>query len=382
MRVLTVNAGSHSLELAVVDPDVAGKLVLAPAGADEPDPVLATGGTDDPPASEASRDALREFLAGLDGIDGIDAVAHRLVHGGDPDDGGLTGPTLLDDDVRQELSAVADLAPLHVPPALDALDAVREALPDVPQVVCVDTAFHRDLPEEARTYPLPASWRAQGVRRFGFHGLSYAWTLERAAALLARDAGSLQVVLAHLGGGSSVCAVKDGVSVDTSMGFTPLEGVPMGSRSGSIDPGALVWLLRHGVDLDELEDGLQHASGLTALSDGLSADTRELVAAAQAGNEVADLALRVFSHRVAKEIAAQATNLDRLDALVLTGEIGWDQPEVREAVCARLGQLDIAAEPMPNLTADGSLSCGGTPVLAVRTREQCRLALEAAGVLA
>lgn len=380
MRVLTVNAGSHSLELAVVDADLARDLVRAPLGAAEPEPVLAGGGGDEPPGSDGSATALREFLDTLSGP--VDAVAHRVVHGGEPHDGGLDGPTVLDDDVRAELAAVAELAPLHVPPALDALDVVHAALPDVPHVVCVDTAFHAGLGEEARTYPLPPQWRQLGVRRFGFHGVSYAWTLQRTATLLGREAETLQVVLAHLGGGSSVCAVREGVSVDTSMGFTPLDGVPMGTRSGSVDPGALLWLLRRGVSLDEMEEGLQHSSGLAGLSAGLGPDTRDLVPAAQQGDPAADLALRVFSHRVAREIAAQATNLDRLDALVFTGEIGWDDRQVRAAVCARLGQLGVAADPGPNLLADGTLRSGRTPVLAVRTREQCQLAVEAERVLA
>lgn len=377
VRVLTVNAGSHSLELAVVDSDVARALVIAPAGQEEPEAVLRTGGGDEPPGSQESVDALRSFLETLD--EPPQAVAHRLVHGGDPDDGGLTGPTVLDDDIRHQLSAVAELARLHVPPALDALDTVRSALPSVPHVVCVDTAFHRELPAQARTYAIPSTWREMGVRRFGFHGLSYAWTVARTASLLDRDQQELQVVVAHLGGGSSVCAVRDGVSVDTSMGFTPLDGVPMGTRSGAVDPGALIWLLRHGVSLDELDDGLQHSSGLAGLS-GVGPDTRDIVPAAAGGDAEADLALRVFAHRVAREIAAQATNLDRLDALVFTGEIGWDTPEVRTAVCERLGLLGVGT-PGPNLERDGFLSRGPVPVLAVRTREQCRLALEASATL-
>jgi acetate kinase len=354
--VLTVNGGSHSLHLIMVGADGSLGARLDQA---------------DPPGSEAGMRAVREFVGGQPAPE---AVGHRLVHGGDL----VTAPAPVDDALRSELDAVADLAPLHVPPALKLLDLLRELLPEVPHVLCPDTAFHAGLPEAARTYPLPADWRRRwGLRRYGFHGLSYAYALPRAAQLLDRPVGELQVVLTHLGGGDSVCAVKNGRSVDTSMGFTPLDGVPMSTRSGAVDPGMLLWLLDGRLTRDELEDGLYHHAGLLGLSDGFSGDTRELVASGK------KLALDVYTHRVRREIAAAATSLDRLDAIVFTGEIGWDQPEVRQQVCAGLGLLGVREPVVGNLDHDGPVSPwdAPVPVLAIEPREELQIARDCRSVV-
>ncbi|MGI8329154.1 acetate/propionate family kinase [Actinomadura scrupuli] len=319
MNVLVVDAGSASLHLRVVADDGAVR-----AGRD----------LEDPGAQDTVR-ALRELAAG---DLGIDAVGHRIVHGGP----GLSAPTLVDDEVRARLDQVAQLAPLHVPPALAALDEARSVLADVPHIACFDTAFHTGLPEAASVYALPAEWRERyGIRRYGFHGLSYAWTLARTAELLGRPADRLQVVLTHLGGGCSATAVREGRSVDTTMGFTPLEGLVMSRRSGTVDPGLLLWLAtEHGLSATEMTEVLNRRSGLTGLS-GTSGDTRELVRSRAAGDAAAALALAVFTHRARSAIAAMAASLDRVDALVFTGEIGEDQPEVREEICAGLGVLGI-----------------------------------------
>lgn len=266
------------------------------------------------------------------------AVGHRIVHGG-PE---LRRHTVVDDDVRDALQRTADLAPAHVPPALRVLDAARELLPNVPHVACFDTVFHAGLPAAAREFAVPETWRGEfGVRRYGFHGLSYAWALARTAELLRQRPKRLRIVIAHLGGGCSVCAVRDGTSVDTTMGFTPLDGLVMSRRSGAVDPGALTWLqTRHGLSAEEIDDALNHHSGLLALS-GSSGDTRDLVRDRAAGDERAALALDVFTHHCRRGIAAMAASLDRVDALVFTGEIGEDQPEVREEVCAGLGILGV-----------------------------------------
>lgn len=360
--VLTVNAGSNSLKAHLVDP-----------GTEE---VRDSVDVDGPPDSDEARRALDDLL---DGADDLIAVGHRLVHGG-PD---LRTATLVDDAALAAARRAEDLAPLHVPPALRLLDVLRERLPDPPHVLCPDTAFHADLPEAAATYPLPTEWRERhGLRRYGFHGLSYRWALDRAAALLDRPTDRLSVVMTHLGGGCSVCAVRDGRSVDTSMGFTPLEGVPMSKRSGSVDPGMLLWLLRHGLDLNTLEHGLNHESGLLGLSNGRSGDTRDLVAAA-GEDPAAALALRVFAHRVRREIAAATTSLDRLDALVFTGEIGWDQPEVRADVAAGLSLLGVPGDLTAEPGGDGPVSPPGAavPVLVVRPREELQLCRDALGAL-
>ncbi|MFD7435998.1 acetate/propionate family kinase [Streptomyces sp. NPDC059861] len=318
--VLVADAGSSSLRLTVFGDD--GE-------------VLAEHRSDSPPGD----DAVGPLRRLLDEAPAPTAVGHRIVHGG-PE---LTGHALIDDDVRALLDQVADLAPLHVPPALAVLDAARDLLPDIPHVACFDTVFHTDLPVAAREYAVPATWREDyGVRRYGFHGLSYAWALGRAAELLGRRADQLHLVIAHLGGGCSACAVRDGRSVDTTMGFTPLEGLVMSHRSGTVDPGALTWLQnRHHLSPDAVEDALNHESGLLALS-GASDDTRDLVRSRAAGDERAALALDVFTHHCRRGIAAMAASLTRLDALVFTGEIGEDQPEVREEVCARLTALGLA----------------------------------------
>jgi acetate kinase len=358
--VLTVNAGSHSLHLTYVD----GGEVRDQCDLSEP-----------PASAEAGR-SIDAFLG-----TGVrpEAVGHRLVHGGEA----LRRPTVIDDRVRAQLDDVAALAPLHVPPALDIVDRLRRRLPDVPHVACPDTAFHAGLPAAAATYPLPGDWRARwGLRRYGFHGLSYAWSLNRTARLLGRPADELHLVIAHLGGGASVCAVRDGRSVDTSMGFTPLDGVPMSTRSGAVDPGMLLWLLEDArLSRDELAEGLTHRSGLLGLS-GRSGDTRELVTAAGQDPDSA-LALDVYVHRVRREIAACATGLDRLDAVVFTGEIGWDQPEVREGVCAGLRLFGVGMPTMGNRSDDGPVSApdAAVPVLVVQPREDLQIAAETRAAL-
>ncbi|WP_199736510.1 acetate/propionate family kinase [Micromonospora sp. HM5-17] len=358
---MAVNAGSSSIRLNYVRD---GHLL---DGADRAEP----------PGSAGAARFVRDVIAAHDPPD---AVGHRLVHGGDL----VRAPTRVDDAIRARLDELATLAPLHLPPALQLLDQVREQLPDVPHVLCPDTAFHAELPEAAATYPLPLEWRQRwGLRRYGFHGLSYAYALRRTADLLGRPVDDLQILLAHLGGGASVCAVRNGRSVDTSMGFTPLDGVPMSKRSGAVDPGMLLWLLEDDrLSLAELTEGLNRRAGLLGLSGGRSDDTRDLVAAAST-DRAAALALAVYAHRVRRELAAAATSLDRLDALVFTGEIGWDQPEVRHDVCAGLRLLGVEPPRGGNPDADAVVSAPGAavPVLVVESREDLEVAAETLAVL-
>ena len=278
------------------------------------------------------------------------------------------------------------LAPLHVPPVVTAIETLRRRLPSLPHVIAVDTAFHAGMPEAARTYALPWQWREEwDLRRYGFHGLSYASALPRAARLLGRAPGELSCVLAHLGGGSSACAVRSGRSVWTSMGLTPLDGLVMATRSGSVDPGIILDLAgRRGLSVSDLADGLQHHSGLLGLSRGLSADTRDLVPAAARGNQDAALALDVFALAARQGIAAAAACLDHLDTLVLTGEIGADQPEVREAICAGLGILGLTGDLDPVVNVDAVVSKPGAaiPVLALTVAEDLQVAEEARRVIA
>ncbi|MBP2471632.1 acetate kinase [Crossiella equi] len=362
--VLTVNPGSNSLRADLVSGDSEN--------------VLDSMHVSVPPDSDEAVEELRALLFRV-GDRELTAVAHRLVHGGEV----VRRPTVATDEVVEAVTRLIPLDPLHLPASLSLLDRLRSHLPNVPHVLCPDTAFHSGLSEVAYTYALPAEWRSRfGLRRYGFHGLSYAHAVRRVSELTGIPAENLSLLLAHLGGGSSVCAYREGRSVDTSMGLTPLEGVPMASRSGSVDPGLLLYLLDEGgLSVDEVRTGLYHRSGLLGLSDGLSKDTRDLVAAAQDGHHAADLALSVFAHRVARELAAAATSLHRVDALVFTGEIGWDQPELREAVVARLAQLGVHPGLAGNREDDGPVHASGTPVLVVNPREELQLTRDALGVL-
>ncbi|MEV6780937.1 acetate/propionate family kinase [Streptomyces sp. NPDC051098] len=365
--VLVLDAGSSSLHITLFSAD--GTRIAARHSAG-------------PPGPESAGD-LRDFLTT---VPRPDTVGHRLVHGGPH----LTRHTVIDERVRQRLDEVRTLAPLHLPPALAVADAARELLPDVPHVACFDTVFHRGLPAAAREYAVPERWRTEyGMRRYGFHGLSYAWCLERTAEVLERPADGLRAVLVHLGGGCSACAVRDGRSMDTTMGLTPLEGLVMSRRSGSVDPGALLWLQRrHGLTARELEEDLHRRSGLLGLS-GTSGDTRDLVRARKRGDTAAEAALAVFVHSCRRGIAAMSASLDRLDVLVFTGEIGEDQPEVREEVCAGLGVLGVraglAVPPLEELYREGVRRIDGpgpgVPVVVVATGETQQIAVETRRVL-
>jgi acetate kinase len=310
--VLVVNAGSTSLKLSVVAAD------------------------------EASR-----TIASFDEAGGVGAVGHRIVHGGTR----FSAPVMIDDGVFAELERLVELAPLHNAPALEALGRARAALPDLPHVAVFDTAFHRTIPPVAATYPLPARYRERGIHRFGFHGLSVAWSAERVPVE--------RLVVCHLGGGSSVTAVRAGRSVDTTMGFTPLEGVPMATRAGSVDPGALLFLLRHGVSLEELDDALEHESGLTAL-----AGTGDVAALEGAGSPEARLALDILAYRVAQAVVSMSVALEGVDALVFTAGIGEHSVHVRAAVCARLGHVGVELDEEANraLDGEGPLSSAGSKV--------------------
>jgi acetate kinase len=320
-------------------------------------------------AEDGSAEAVASFA---DVPAGIEAVAHRIVHGG-PD---FREPVLIDDDVERRLTALTDLAPLHQGPALRALAEARRGLPEVPHVAVFDTAFHATLPEVASTYALPRRWRDEwGVRRYGFHGLSVEWAAGRVSVP--------RLVVCHLGGGCSVTAVHQGRSVDTTMGFTPREGVPMATRSGSVDPGALSHVLRAGlVTAEELDWQLEHESGLLGLS-GVSQDVQELERSDDPG---ARLALAVFSYRVAGVVAAMAAAMDGVDALVFTGGIGEHSARVRADVCERLGFLGIELDDDANSAArpDTDVAAAGSQVriVVLRAREDLVAARAARELLA
>jgi acetate kinase len=361
VRILVVNAGSSSLKLRLIGVR---------------DEVLAEHDVDAPRAEPDTR-ALDAFVDRLRGD--VDAIGHRIVHGGER----FRDPVRIDDAVVRALHELTDLAPLHQPKSLAALEAVSRALPGVPAVACFDTAFHATLPPAAATYALPAEWRARWrLRRYGFHGLSHAYASRRAAELLGRD--RLRLVTCHLGAGASLAAVRDGRSVDTTMGFTPLEGLVMASRSGSVDPGLVLWLLDRGrIPLDELASALEHDSGLAGLAG--TPDMREVLAGRAAGDEQAMLAIDVYQHRLRAGIAAMAAALEGLDAIVFTGGVGERSTAVREEACHGLRFLGVQVDQAANerATADADVTASGARVrvLVVAAREDLEIARQVRGVL-
>ena len=365
--VLVVNAGSSSLKVSVLNEDDA---IGDSFGID------AWDGSPDHPE-------LAEFLKGQSGVS---AAGHRVVHGGSR----YISATVIDDSVIEGIADLTDLAPLHQPRALAGISAVWAALPGLPAVACFDTAFHATLSPAAASYALPAPWVQRfGLRRYGFHGLSHQYASGRSAELLGTDPKRLRVVTCHLGAGCSAAAIQGGLSVDTSMGFTPLEGLVMATRCGSVDPGLLIWLQQHGgLGLAELSSGLEHASGLAglaALPDG-SGDMREVRAAARAGSPSARLAIDVHAHRLRREIAALAAAMDGIDALAFTGGIGEHQPAVRAEATAGLGFLGVAIDPARNGAAAGdadiSAPAAGVRTLVITAREDVEIARQVRAALA
>ncbi len=335
-RALVLNAGSSTLKWSV----------LAVDGGPRP---LAAGTIEwHGFAPERQAEQVQALLRDRAEARAVQAAGHRLVHGG----ADFRGPVLVTPAVRQALGALVEIDPLHTPAALAGVDAVTAAAPGLPQVAAFDTAFHADLPEAAALYPVPWEWSERfGLRRYGFHGLSVSHAVRRVAELLGTVPGRLLVC--HLGSGCSLTAVAAGRSADTSMGLTPLEGVMMATRSGSVDPGLLLHLQRRcGIGLDELEDGLQHRSGLAGVS-GAGADLRQVLAAADGGARRAALAYEVFVHSLVRTAGAMIAVLGGLDALVLTGGIGERSARLRADFLGRLAWSGVRLDPAANQAADG-----------------------------
>ena len=307
-----------------------------------------------------------------------DAIGVRFVHGG-PE---LTAPVRLDAAVLEALEPVSDLAPLHNPKALDAARDLLEQHPGLPVVACFDTTFHATIPPAAATYALPREWnRRWRLRRYGFHGLSHAGAARRAAELVGRPLDELRMVTCHLGGGASLCAVRGGRSVDTTMGFTPLEGLVMQTRSGSVDPGLMLHLLRReGVTADELYDVLDRESGLKGLT-GTSGDFREVAEARAAGDDAAGLAFDVYVHRLVREAAGMAAAAGGLDVLVFTGGVGEHSADLRAAVAEGLAHLGVRLDAAANDALDGE-GVIGAGVVVVAAREDLEIARQVEGLLA
>ena len=365
-RVLVVNAGSSSLKLRVLtahDEVAAAADLAAPRGA----------------ADSAS------IRAAIESFGRVDAVGHRIVHGGTL----YTSPVLVTGEVRQRLESLTDLAPLHQPKSLAAMDAVQAVLPGTPAVACFDTAFHATIGEAAATFALPAEWRKRWtLRRYGFHGLSHAYASRRAAQLTgAATLDGLRVVTCHLGAGASLAAVRSGRSVDTTMGFTPLDGLVMATRSGSVDPGLVLWLEEHAhTPSAELAATLEYRSGLAGLAG--TDDMREVLARAAAGDPRAVLGRDVYLHRLRASIAAMAAAMEGLDVLVFTGGVGENAAEIRSRAAAGLGFLGVRLDEARNAPAgkpgdDWEIGADGAPVRAfvIAAREDKQIAAEVRSVL-
>jgi acetate kinase len=370
--VLVVNAGSSSLKLRVL------------AGSDSgDDEVLDSADLPAPRGATDTKEIDKAIKSFGDSMAEVTAAGHRIVHGGDL----FSGPVLIDAGVRRQLGDLTDLAPLHQPKSLAALDAVNAVLPGVPAIGCFDTAFHATIPPAAATFALPARWRERwGLRRFGFHGLSHAYVSRRAAELLGSRPAGLRVVSCHLGAGASLAAVRDGRSVDTTMSFTPLDGLIMATRSGSVDPGLILWLQTHAkIPADELGDALEHQSGLYGLAG--TADMREVLSraaagdageAGEAGDAGAVLARDAYLHRLRGSIAAMAAAMDGLDALVFTGGVGENSAEIRSRAMDGLGFLGVREDARRNAagTGDREIGVSDAPVrsLVIAAREDIEIA--------
>jgi acetate kinase len=347
-RVLAINAGSSSIKLALYDTaDVLHARVQR---------------TIERARGESLADSLASALKNSDALAGVDAIGHRVVHGG----ARYRSSARIDAELIRELRRIAEYSPEHLPAEIELIELTRERFAEVPQVACFDTAFHRDMPRVAQLLPLPRRFDAKGVRRFGFHGLSYAFLMEELARLEGPTAARGRVVLAHLGNGSSLAAVRDGRSLDTTMAFTPAAGVPMSTRTGDLDPGIAWFLARtEGMGAEQFHRMVNHESGLLGVSE-TSSDMRQLLECEATDVRAAE-AVEMYCYQIAKAIGALAVVLGGIDTLVFAGGIGENAPPVRDRICARLGflgtmrvhvirtdeQMMIARETLRTLQQDG-----------------------------
>jgi len=386
-KILVCNAGSSSLKFSLFDSEE--ELLLAEGGIDwttKPTRLVfhRTGQQEirEELKLEKHADAVVRLLddlqsgpsAALGSLEELEAVGHRVVHGGER----YTSAVRITPEVKRTIDELAELAPLHNPASLDGITAVEQVLPNVPQVAAFDTAFHATLSEAARTYSVPQKWtREWRMRRYGFHGLSHSYCAGRAAEMIGRR--DLRLIIAHLGNGASVSAVRDGKCVDTSMGFTPLEGLVMGTRSGTVDPGMLIYILRHkGLDANALDQTLNYESGLLGLS-GISSDMRQILSELP-HNPNAQLAVDVYVHRIRQTIGAMAATLDGVDALVFTAGVGERAVEIRKRVCENLNYLGLELDRRANETckpdADIATRASTARILVIATREDLTIMRE------
>ena len=385
MSILVVNAGSSSIKFGLFDfqtltPSARGNLQWGEGGQEA---LLTLTRSDGETASLpiAAPDHQGAVAATIDLMVAdralVRAVGHRLIHGGEE----IREPVRIDESVKEIIARYSDLAPLHIPAGLEAIEATEAALPGTPQTGVFDTGFFGQLPPAEYVYPIPYEWyKSWGIRRFGFHGISHAYCASRAEEMLLGYASSSRLVLCHLGQGSSLAAVSDGVAVASSLGYTSLDGLPMGTRCGSIDPGILLQVQRqHGLSWQELDEILHKQSGLLGIS-GLSSDFRKIEEAAAIGNERAQLAVDVFAHRIRATIGAFAVTLGGVDALVFAGGIGENSPSLRRRICHGLDCLGLVLDDEANMNRGPDFDVASPDsrarILLIHAREDLMIARE------
>jgi acetate kinase len=385
MSILVINAGSTSLKFGLFDADAREALLSGSIdwpGGDRHRAKLAVRRRNEQESRSVvdvpdDRTATLCAIQALGADHGVNAVGHRVVHGGTE----FQGAARIDERVKATIDRLGELAPLHNPPALAAIKTAETAMPGLPQVAVFDTAFFARLPARAYVFPLPHEWYEQwGIRRFGFHGISNTYCAARAAELLGRSPSELRIVTCHLGGGCSATAVRNGLPVATTMGFTPLAGLMMGTRSGSVDPGILIHLQRrHGLTVDELDHALNYRSGLLGAS-GVSADMAKIEAAANQGDQRAQLAFDIFADNVRSIIGAMTVTLGGIDALVFTDRIGEGSRTLRAAACDGLDCIGVRLDPQRNADCrpdtDVAAPASTARILVIHTREELMIARE------
>jgi len=399
MKVLVINSGSSSLKYEVFDLNAEQSLMsgaVSRIGTKEADHACACGDKKqltkiEAPDHRAALDFVLQAITGMEGtpiknLEEIDAVAHRIGHGGSL----YRGPVVIDQSVIDEIRRLIPLMPLHHPAMLAGIDACQKALPDIPHVAVFDTSFHSAIPDEAAIYGLPHEFFTAGVRKFGFHGNSHEYVASKAAEYLETPMRRLNLISCHLGNGASVCAIQRGHSIDTSMGFSPLEGLIMGTRIGDLDPGIIPYLMRqHHLDIDALDKMLNNKSGLLGIS-GVSSDMREIIAAADADNARALLAIKAFCYRIKKYIGAYHGVLGGADALIFTGGIGENNRSIRSRCVQGLEKLGFAIDKVRNdrcevhaekPVCDISARYANTQILVIATDEELMIARQCARAL-
>ncbi len=390
MNVLVINCGSSSLKYQLIDmtnEEVRAKGLVERIGIEGSRIKHTTIGKEQVIIEEPMKDHKRalelvlnalvdENYGAIKSMDDIYAVGHRVVHGGEK----FASSTIIDDKVMEALNDCIELAPLHNPPNIMGIEACKELMPNTPMVAVFDTAFHQTIPPENYMYPLPYEYYEKyGIRKYGFHGTSHKYVSLRAAEILGKPVEELNIITCHLGNGASVCAIQGGKSIDTSMGFTPLEGLAMGTRCGDIDPAIIPFLMeKEGLTFEEINNVLNKKSGVLGIS-GLSSDFRDLEEAAENGNERALLALKVFCNRVKEYIGAYSALLCNVDAVVFTAGIGENSPTVRYYVCEGLDCINIKLDPELNSKVKGkeaivSKVLTSVPVLVIPTNEELMIA--------